>query len=62
MHKHECETCYFGKSFVVGKETYYDCTLDLLEELKCALNGWSHYVSTEDAIIQQKPSEVENNV
>ena len=61
MHKHECETCYFGRSFAVGKETHCDCTLDFLEELKCALNGWSHYVPIEDAIIQRRSKEVEDD-
>lgn len=59
--KHECETCYFGKSFVVGKETHCDCTLDFLEELKCVLNGLSHYVPIKDAIIPLKSKEVEDD-
>ena len=59
--KHECETCYFGKSFVVGKETHYDCTLDFLEELKCALNEWSHYVPIEDDIIPLRQKEEEDD-
>ena len=52
-----CETCYFSRTFVVGNETYCDCTLDTIKAINCVLEGFSYYASIEDVIIPPRPKE-----
>ena len=54
-----CETCYFSKTFVVGNETLFDCTLDTIKELNCAFEGFAYYAPIEDFIIPPVPKEDE---
>ena len=56
-----CETCYFSKTFVVGNETLFDCTLDTIKEINCVLDGFAYYAPIEDFIIPLESKEEEDN-
>lgn len=55
-----CETCCFSKTFIVGNETHFDCTLDTIKEINCVLDGFSYYAPIEDFIIPFEPKEKHN--